>query len=131
MAEKYPHVRIENVFIDPKDENDIETSLDRTLGTDSVCKNVVMFNSRIHIVSDYMEKRGIKGWRVAGFDALQKNMAALRAERVQVLVAQHTDRQALDAVTAMTDHLIMGVAVRKDNFTQLDILTKYNCDYYL
>lgn len=131
MSEKYPHVLIENVFIDPKDEDGIEACLDRTLGADAERRNVVMFNSRIHIVSDYMEKRGIKGWRVVGFDALQKNMEALRTDRVQVLVAQHADRQALEAVTAMTDHLIMGAAVRKDNFTQMDILTKYNCDYYL
>mgnify|MGYP003306662901 CR=1 FL=1 len=51
---------------------------------------------------------------------------------VYALIAQHTDRQALDAVNAMTDHLLLGTPVAKrDNFIQMDILNRFNCDYYL
>ncbi|MBQ8811651.1 MAG: LacI family DNA-binding transcriptional regulator [Bacteroidales bacterium] len=131
MSENYPDVLIENVFIDPKDSAGIDYCLDKTVGAGSGSRHVVMFNSRIHIIADYMKKRGFEGWRVVGFDALERNIEALRQGNVQVLVAQHTDHQALEAVTSMTDHLILGEKVRKDNFTQMDILTKYNCDYYL
>ena len=90
-----------------------------------------MFNSRIHIVADYLASRGLDDCRVVGFDALERNVSALRAGYVYALIAQHTDRQALDAVNSMADHLVMGVPVAKrDNFTQMDILNRYNCDYY-
>jgi len=133
MSEHYPDVVIENVFIDPKDFKEIDAKLDETVGADKDrMKFIVMFNSRIHIVADYLERRKIKKCRVVGFDALDKNMAALKKGHVHALIAQHTDRQASQAVISLGDHLILHAPVaRKDNYTQMDILTYYNCDYYL
>ncbi len=132
MKENYPEVEIENVFLDPKDENSICDRLDATVGAEEGSRFVVMFNSRIHIVAKYLKDRGIRDCRAVGFDGLEKNIEALRNGTVQALVAQHTDRQAVDAVNAMSDFLIFGTpAAKKDNYTQMDILTKYNCDYYM
>lgn len=132
MAEHYPETSIENVFIDPKDVNAIDLRLDQTIGRDRSPKFIVMFNSRIHLVADYLSRRSFRGCRVVGFDVLEKNMEALRGGTVQTLIAQHTDRQAVDAVNAMVDYLILGNSVsRKDNYTQMDILNRYNCDFYL
>lgn len=51
---------------------------------------------------------------------------------VQVLIAQHSDRQAASAVLSITDKFVFGKDVaKKDNFTQMDILNKINCDYYM
>ena len=70
--------------------------------------------------------------RVVGFDVLERNLAALRAGTVQLLIAQHTDSQTVAAVNALVDHILLGKPVaKKDNFTQMDILNRYNCDYYL
>ncbi len=132
MKEHFPEVGIENVFIDPKDKDSIHTKLDATVGAAGGRRFIVMFNSRIHIVADYIRERGLRDCRVVGFDGLEKNISALRDGTVQALVAQHTDRQTAEAVNAMTDFLIFGTeAPKKDNFTQMDILTRYNCDYYL
>ncbi len=132
MGKHCPEVRVENVFIDPKDRESIGERLDSTVGAGSGKKFIVMFNSRIHIVSDYLENRGIRNCRAVGFDSLEKNLDALRNGTVHALIAQHTDRQTVDALNAMTDFLIFGTEpAKKDNFTQMDILTKYNCDYYL
>lgn len=131
MRLHYPSVQIENVFIDPKDPAAIREKLDASVGMDRGCRFIVMFNSRIHVVADYLASRGGDDCRVVGFDALERNVSALRAGYVHALIAQHTDRQALDAVNSMADHLVMGVPVAKrDNFTQMDILNRYNCDYY-
>ena len=132
MADKHPDTKIVSVFIDPKDKEAIWKVLDETIGQDDGQKFIVMFNSRIHIVADYLAFRGFRGNRVIGFDMLEKNMDHLRAGTVHSLIAQHTDRQAVDAVSTLADHILLGTPVaRKDNFTQMDILTKYNCDYYI
>ena len=69
---------------------------------------------------------------MVGFDVVEKNLAALREGYVQLLIAQHSDSQAASAISAMTDWLLIGKPlVRKDNYTQMDILNRYNCDYYL
>ncbi len=132
MKEYYPSVAVENVFINPKDPDSIVGSLDESIGALKGRKYVVMCNSRVHLVADYLEARGIHDCRVVGFDCLEKNMDALRKGTVHALIAQHTERQTVDAVNSMADHLIFGAPVAKrDNYTQMDILTRFNCDYYL
>lgn len=132
MAEHCPGTDIVNVFIDPKNPDDVRRKLDEAFAGPSENMGVVMFNSRIHLVAEYIRERAFKGVRVVGFDALEKNLDALRSGQVQMLIAQHSDRQAAMAVNALVDNLIHGEPVhKKDNYTQMDILNRYNCDYYM
>lgn len=133
MDTYYPDCAVENVFIDPKDRGDIFAKLDALFRDEpDPEKYLVMFNSRIHLVADYLRSRDIRTCRVVGFDVLDRNLAAVREGFVQILIAQHSDIQAASAIAAMTDWLLLGKPLaRKDNYTQMDILNRYNCDYYL
>ena len=133
ISEHYPECRVENVFLDPKDRNERYRVLDKLFSEDpDPGKFIVMCNSRVHFIADYLRDRNIRSCRVVGFDVLERNLAALRDGYVQALIAQHSDRQAAAAITAITDYLIMhAVPAKKDNYTQMDILNRYNCDYYL
>lgn len=133
MSEHYPDTEICNVSIDPKDRAGIFHTLDRMFLDDpDPDKYLVMFNSRVHLVADYLKERGITTCRVIGFDVLEKNLAALRDGFVQLLIAQHSDSQTALAVSSLADWLVLGKPLqKKDNYTQMDILCRYNCDYYL
>lgn len=133
MSEHYPDTEISNVFIDPKDREGIFRTLDRMFIEDpDPDKYLVMFNSRVHLVADYLKERNITTCRVVGFDVLEKNLSALRDGFVQLLIAQHSDSQTALAVSSLADWLVLGKALpKKDNYTQMDILCRYNCDYYL
>jgi LacI family transcriptional regulator len=133
MSENNPSTEIENVFIDPRNPDDIARRLDNAFG-DTDCRNlnIVMFNSRVHLIADYLKRKQIKGARVVGFDFLEKNVNALRDGLVHALIAQHSDRQVAMAIQAMTDHLVLSAPVqKKDHFNQMDIINRYNCDYYM
>lgn len=132
MTEHHPATEVVNVLIDPKNRYAIDKVLDSTFSGYDGEKFIVMFNSRIHLVADYIHRRGLERCRVVGFDVLEKNLSALRNGNVQLLIAQHTDSQTVAAINALVDHILLGKPVaKKDNFTQMDILNKYNCDYYL
>ena len=132
MSKKYPETEIVNIFIDPKDRDAIDKSLDDVFSDYDGEKYIVMFNSRVHLVADYIRRRGLKDCRVVGFDVLDKNLVSLRDDHVQLLIAQHTDSQTVAAVSALVDYILLGKQVaKKDNYTQMDILNRYNCDYYL
>ncbi len=138
MAERYPETDIVNVFLDPKDEVLRFARLDEAFCSENASydsqarKLIVMCNSRVHMVAAYLKARGLKNCRVVGFDFLEKNVAALKDDTVQVLIAQHSDRQATAAVLSLVDKFILNKDVtRRDNFTQLDILNSINCDYYM
>ena len=132
MAANHPGVEMVNVFINPKDRAAMDATLDEVFAGYEGEKYIVMFNSRVHLVADYISRRGLKDCRVVGFDVLEKNMKALREGSVQLLIAQHTDSQTVAAVNALVDYILLGKPVaKKDNFTQMDILNRYNCEYYL
>ena len=110
----------------------MDATLDEVFAGNNGEKYIVMFNSRVHLVADYIRRRGLKYCRVVGFDVLEKNLNALRDGSVQLLIAQHTDSQTVAAVNALVDYILLGKPVaKKDNFTQMDILNRYNCEYYL
>lgn len=133
ISEHYPECIVENTFLDPKDMTARYMVLDELFAKDTdPVKYIVMCNSRVHFVADYLRERNIRTCRVVGFDVLERNLAALRDGYVQALIAQHSDKQAAAAISAITDYLIMHTTPqKKDNYTQMDILNKYNCDYYL
>lgn len=133
INEYYPDCEIENIFINPKDPEDIKARLDLMFMKDpDPHKFLVMFNSRIHLVADYLRARQIRTCRVVGFDVMERNLAAVRDGYVQLLIAQHSDNQVAAAINAMTEWLLISRPLsRKDNYTQMDILNRFNCDYYL
>ena len=133
ISEHFPDCDVENTFIDPKSREERYRKLDEMFASDpDPDKYIVMCNSRVHFVAEYLRDRGIRSCRVVGFDVLEKNVSALKDGYVQALIAQHSDRQAASAITAITDYLILHSGPqKKDNYTQMDILNKYNCDYYL
>ncbi|MDE5890088.1 MAG: hypothetical protein K2H10_03635, partial [Bacteroidales bacterium] len=131
INEKYPGCTMNNVFIDPKDTQMIYSTLDNMFDT-IPSKYLVMFNSRIHLVAEYLRDRNIRDCRVVGFDVLEKNLAAVREGYVQMLIAQHSDQQASAAINSIIETAVLRRPLaRRDNFTQMDLLNKYNCDYYL
>lgn len=95
-------------------------------------KHIITFNSRVHLISDWMEIRGVRDKKVLGFDMLQANMRALKNGAVSVLIAERTDKEAFCAVKALIDYLVLRqLPPRRDNFNSIDILTRYNVDFYL
>ena len=131
INEHFPECEIRNIFIDPKDTAQRSEALD-SMFSEFPSEHLVMFNSRIHLVTDYLREKDIRSCRVVGFDVLEKNLAALRDGYVQALIAQHSDQQAAAAIDSIVETALLHRSLSKrDNFTQMDILNRYNCDYYM
>ena len=95
-------------------------------------RHIITFNSRAHLISDWMEIRGIRDKKLLGFDMLQANMRALKNGTISVLVAERTDKEAFKAVKSLIDFLVLRQRPpRRDNYSSIDILTRYNVDFYL
>ena len=131
FAEHYPDSEVSNVFIDPHDPESIDSSLDAFFKEHPDVRHIVMFNSRIHLVAAYLEKHGMESCRVIGFDNLERNLSALRRGTVDMLITQHPDEQVYNAISTLSDKIVLKKEPQhKDNFMHMDILTRYNVDYY-
>ena len=92
----------------------------------------ITMTSRAHLIADWAEIRGIKGLTILGYDITAANVWALKKGAIRFLIAQQTDEQAFTATKALVEYLSLGTApAQRDNLFPIDILTKYNVDYYL
>ena len=131
VEERLPECVVHNVFIDPKDPKGIESRLREFFAEHPAVRHIATFNSRIHLITGFLEKNGMQGLRVVGFDNLPANLDALRKDTVNVLITQHPDEQAASAIRDLVDHVVFKkTPPRRDNFMHMDILTRYNVEYY-
>ena len=131
MEGQHPGCTLHQVFIDPNDAQGIEFALDDFFASHPQVRMVVMFNSRIHLVTDYLERHPLDGRRVIGFDDLEKNIEALKAGTVSILITEHIEEQASLAVKTLSDYILMYKRPKaRDNYMHMDILTRYNLENY-
>lgn len=94
--------------------------------------HIITLNSRAYMIAEWMEIRGVKDKVLLGFDMLKKNLEGLRKEYVSTLIAEKTSVQVHQAMGAIMDYLIFRRRpALKDNYVSMDILNKYNVDFYV
>lgn len=131
MKENFPDARLHNIFIDPNDPKAAEAVLDSFFYEHPSVKYIVMFSSRIHLISKYLEEHPLEERIVIGFDNLNKNIEALKKGTVTMLISQHTENQSMKAVVLLAEIIILHKTVSvRDNFMHMDILTKFNAESY-
>lgn len=131
MLDHSPECSVSNLFIDPNDPESIYKTLDTYFKAHPETRHIVMFNSRIHLLVPWLADPPAKNRRVVGFDNLPENIAALRRGVVTTLIGQRPDLQVARAIEALAEAIVLGkLPAQKDAFMHMDILTRYNVDYY-
>ncbi|MBR5699525.1 MAG: LacI family DNA-binding transcriptional regulator [Bacteroidales bacterium] len=132
MLEHYPNCQIHTIFVRPDAPEETAVAMDAFGAEHPNVRHVVMFNSRIYLTAAHLERLGVADKiRVVGFDNLASNLAALQRGTVNLLIAQHIDEQASMAIQALVDLVVFKkVPARRDNYMHMDILTRYNVEYY-
>ena len=102
MAEHYPSSDIHNLFIDPQAPKDTERQLNTFFKAHPGIHHIVMFNSRVHLLSDYLSRNPDPDRVVVGFDNLEKNISALSSGLINILICQHTDLQSYNASSPLS-----------------------------
>ena len=129
MLEHCPDCSIHYLFIDPTRPEEIGSLLEDFHARHPDVRNLVMFNSRIYLIVPFLEKSGLEGLRVIGFDNLDANLEALGRGSVTMLIAQHPDQQVSSAVETLAGFIAFRKAPdKRDNHIHMDILTRYNAD---
>jgi LacI family transcriptional regulator len=65
-----------------------------------------------------------------GYDAIKKNIEALKREEISFLLSQRSDVQGYNGVKALSNLLLLGKKPKKTNYMPIDILIRQNVDYY-
>lgn len=126
-----PSTVIHNKFLKPYDKGYNFALMDKFFASHPDVRSIVTFNSRVHLIADYIRERGIKGMRVVGFDILDQNIEAVKGGIVKYLIVQRTQVQLRRGVDALAEYLAFGtLPAMRDNYMPMDVLLRENIDFY-
>lgn len=131
ISMKFPECRIHTVFINPTDPQQIYVTLKDFFANNPDVKHLIMINSRIFLIDEYLRENPDTKRVVVGFDDIEPNLASLRSGHIEFLVTRHISSQSRLALTSFAECVIRGVKPQKrDNFLHMDILHRLNMDDY-
>lgn len=131
VASHHPTLNIYNEFLRPYDKEYNFALMERFFAQHPQVRHIVTFNSRVHLIADYLAERSREGMTVVGFDLLERNCKALQSGQVRWLIVQRTEVQLRRGVNALAQMLAFGrKPAARNNFMPMDILTRENIAFY-
>lgn len=91
---------------------------------------IVVMNSRGNYIANYLYKNHIENVKMVCLDLTVPNVEALKKGRIDFLIGQEPEYQGFYAMKTMLEYLIFKTPVKRENFVQLDILTKETIGFY-
>ncbi|WP_321423728.1 LacI family DNA-binding transcriptional regulator [uncultured Bacteroides sp.] len=131
MNEHFPSCHIAELNLQPKSPNEDEQLLDAFFEEHPSLTCGITFNSKVHIVGEYLEEKNIKKLNLIGYDLLERNVTCLKNGSVSMLIAQQPEIQGYNSIKALCDQLIFKKEVNTINYMPIDLLTAETVDFYL
>lgn len=93
---------------------------------------IVTFNSRIYEIIDMLNKAKVDFSNVCliGYDAIERNKKALKDGSLKYLISQRSIQQGYESIKSLSNYLIFGYKIKKENLMPIDILIKENISFY-
>ncbi|MDR0567307.1 MAG: LacI family DNA-binding transcriptional regulator [Prevotellaceae bacterium] len=122
--------RLIRVNLHAEDESGNEATLEEVFRKNQDIRGIVMFNSQIHSIADFLERRKIRNLRIVGYDLLDRNVQYLKSGLVECLIAQRPQLQGYYGLTALARYLAFHQPSKPVCYMPIDILFKENINDY-
>jgi LacI family transcriptional regulator len=118
------------VNLHANDEDGNEAQLEEIFRQNQNIRGIVMFNSRIYYIADFLERRRIRNIRTIGYDLLERNVHYLKNGMIECLIAQRPQLQGYYGLTALARHFAFHQPSKPVCYMPIDILFKENINDY-
>lgn len=126
-----PGCRMHTIFIPPHNPGMTHKILDTFFKEHQEIRHIIMANSRVHLIADYLRSNPCADRHVVGFDNLDKNIAALNEGLVEYLVTRNIPLQSFYTISQLASAIISGKKpLERDNLMHMDILHRLNSGHY-
>ena len=131
MVDHFPDIKITEVDL-PLDEErkEYDAILEEFFTTHPLVHHCITFNSKAHIVGEFLQKTNRRNIQIMGYDMVPKNEECIRQGSISFLIAQHAYRQGYASVDALFNAIVMKREVTPVNYMPIEILTRENVDFY-
>ncbi len=131
MVDHYPDITILEVDL-PLDEerNEYDSILETFFNDHPKVHHCITFNSKAHIVGQYLQKSNRRNIQIMGYDMVAKNVECIHQGSISFLIAQHAYQQGYACVDALFNAIVLKREVTPVNYMPIEILAKENVDFY-
>ena len=131
MHDHFPDVEINevNLPLDVKREN-YDAILDQFFASHPHTHHCIAFNSKAHIVGEYLLRSNRRKIQIMGYDMVPKNAECVRQGSISFLIAQHGYMQGYACMETLFNAIVLKKEVEPVNYMPIELLTKENIDFY-
>lgn len=131
MKEHFPHVKISVVDLPLTAERESYNAiLEEFFCTHPDVRHCITFNSKAHIVGEFLANTNRQNIQIIGYDMVAKNADCLRKGSISFLIAQHGYMQGYNCIDALFRAIVLKTPVNSVNYMPIEMLTKENVDFY-
>ncbi len=131
MHDHFPQVTIHevNLSLDEKREK-FDDILEQFFTHHPQVHHCITFNSKAHIVGEYLLRFNRRNIQIMGYDMVPKNAECVRQGSISFLIAQHAYMQGYACIETLFHAIVLKKEVDPVNYMPIELLTKENIDYY-
>ena len=131
MHDHFPEVVISELDL-PLDEGraEYDTLLDRFFKRHPQVHHCITFNSKAHIVGEFLLRSNLRNIQIMGYDMVEKNAECVRRGSISFLIAQHAYMQGYECVETLFNAIVLKREVIPVNYMPIELLTKENIEFY-
>ena len=122
--------RIMRIPFSISDTKDNERNLSHFFKNNVDIPGIVVMNSRGNYIADYLASKNIKNTRIICMDLTSPNVESLKQGRMDFIIGQEPEYQGFYSMKTVLEYLIFKMPVKRNNYVQIDILTKETVDFY-
>lgn len=131
MIDHFPHIAITEVNL-PLGDNKEQTDhiLEEFFTSHSHVHHCITFNSKAHLVGEFLLRTNRRNVQIMGYDMVAKNAECVRQGSISFLIAQHAYMQGYSCVETLFQAIVLRKEVTPVNYMPIELLTKENIDFY-
>lgn len=131
MRDHHPHVKITEVDLPlTKERESYNVILEEFFNTHPQIHHCITFNSKAHIVGEFLQNTNRRNIQIMGYDMVAKNAECLKKGSISFLIAQHGYMQGYNCIDALFRAIILKTPVNPVNYMPIELLTRENVDFY-
>jgi LacI family transcriptional regulator len=131
MRDHFPDVTITTLDL-PLDEQreNYDDILETFFSTHPQVHHCITFNSKAHLVGEFLSRSNRRDIQIMGYDMVPKNEVCVKDGSISFLIAQHAYRQGYSCIESLFEAIVLKKKVNPVNYMPIEILTKENVDFY-
>ncbi len=131
MRDHFPEVKITEVNLPLNEEREqYDDILDTFFKEHPHVHHCITFNSKAHLVGEFLQKSNRRNVQIMGYDMVNKNAECVKQGSISFLIAQHAYMQGFLCIETLFEAIVLKKEVTPINYMPIEILTKENVNFY-